>query len=409
MKNLAMLLLAGLLLLPLTIACTGGNSQLIFRISAPTNAHAELWNGAGTYPEEICYDDIFPITYGGALPHNDNGSNTVLRLSAATNAHADSTGAYPVAVYYGDLVCSYADTSMAEDCDTIGGEECVATISSATNAHVSSSCSGAGSYPIKVCCISAAAMNNPPDAIIDTPVADPSVTVGGPVDFTGTGVDSDGVIVAYSWTCVAAVGVCPAAFPLNVEDPGNVVFGTIGTYTITFNVQDDDGDWDPTPDTRSVTVLAPGSDPYMKIILFSADPLGFPADVTPDFTKLDVRVKNYGGAVNNARIMVEVRDPTTNEPLSVPVSASVVVGIASGGESVQDFESLDISALPPGAYKLAAEVFNLDAASPELQDSKALYFTIGKPVPVPELDLLLLPLIAFSVLTVLFLAGKRKA
>ncbi len=96
--------------------------------------------------------------------------------------------------------------------------------------------------------------NVAPNAVIDTPVGDPSIVVGGSVDFTGTGSDSDGVIVANSWTCAAGPGVCPAGFPFGVEDPGIVVFGTVGTYTIEFNVRDDDGAWDPTPDTRTVTV-----------------------------------------------------------------------------------------------------------------------------------------------------------
>jgi len=96
--------------------CDGGNSQLIMKLSSTTNAHGEFWNGAGNYPIEICYDDIFGATYSGANPHDCNGNNLILKLSDETNAHAEvaEQGNYDVGVCYGDLICEIKGASLTE-------------------------------------------------------------------------------------------------------------------------------------------------------------------------------------------------------------------------------------------------------------------------------------------------------
>jgi len=159
MNKIAFIVLLALFLAPAALACAGGNSQLIMRISSPSNAHAELWNGAGNYPTEICYDAIFEAAYpASGTEHNCTGANGVLRLSSPTNAHIRDfdwpSPFYLEEVCFGDLVC-----------DIVGGgnlctvfdpdAECIATISNTTNAHIAT-CLGSP-YPLKVCCSSNAA------------------------------------------------------------------------------------------------------------------------------------------------------------------------------------------------------------------------------------------------------------
>ncbi len=170
MKRTLLLLVIGLALLQGVAAQSCGvadDSQLIYRISAPTNAHAEEWNAGGGYLTEICYNDpaIFNAIYppAGGAEHNCNGSNPVLRFSASTNAHVqvhDFGVPYPILVCYGNLVC-----------DLVGGgnpcafmdptAQCLGSVSDTSNAHISSGCA---TYPFRICCTSAALV--PPEPFL---------------------------------------------------------------------------------------------------------------------------------------------------------------------------------------------------------------------------------------------------
>jgi len=138
-------------LLSFTYACT--DDQRILRLSSESNAHGEVWNGAGNYPIEICYDEIFGSDYqaeAGEDVHACTGTNKVVGLSSETNAHAEEPGLdnYPVDVCYGDLECSVIDSG---DCSDLGDEyRCVVTLSSDANAHLATC--GSNGYDKKVCC-----------------------------------------------------------------------------------------------------------------------------------------------------------------------------------------------------------------------------------------------------------------
>ncbi|MBU2104762.1 MAG: hypothetical protein KKF67_03235 [Nanoarchaeota archaeon] len=123
-------------------------NQRILRLSSESNAHGEVYNGAGNYPIEICYNEIFGKNYTEADPHLCGvvEENKVLGLSASTNAHAQipTLTNYTSNVCYGDLICRSATT-----CDT--GESCVVTLSSSTNAHLAT-CNSLNNYSIKICC-----------------------------------------------------------------------------------------------------------------------------------------------------------------------------------------------------------------------------------------------------------------
>ena len=86
-----------------------------------------------------------------------------------------------------------------------------------------------------------------PNAIIDSPSSDQTISVEGSVNFKGHGEDSDGSIVEYSW-------YFGDGRTSSQQNPGNIKFDTLGTYTVEFNVKDDDGTWDPTPDTVTINV-----------------------------------------------------------------------------------------------------------------------------------------------------------
>ncbi|MEK6955440.1 MAG: hypothetical protein AABW52_02160 [Nanoarchaeota archaeon] len=126
--------------------------RTLFKISnsagTSTNAHAEVFNGQGNYPNAVCYmpenfpqsDTIHTCYSNDAIP--------VLKLSAETNAHAETgtLNSYTTKVCYRNMQC----TSVNGNCNTATNGECVVRLSSETNAHLSS-CSDTN-YPVSICC-----------------------------------------------------------------------------------------------------------------------------------------------------------------------------------------------------------------------------------------------------------------
>jgi hypothetical protein len=121
-------------------------SQIILRLSDTTNAHAEVFDGAGNYHTEICYDNIFVGEIGGGN-RTCSGTNGVLDLSDTTNAHAENTSEsnYNTNVCYTGLTCNARTSDCGVD-DT--DEVLVVSLSANTNAHLASD----NSYPVKICC-----------------------------------------------------------------------------------------------------------------------------------------------------------------------------------------------------------------------------------------------------------------
>ncbi len=128
-------------------SCGGSQDQIILRLSADTNAHGEVFNGAGAYITEICYDQIFGVFGNGNRACN--GANTVLRLSADTNAHGEgpSGTSYTTQICYGDLNCRLTSACSAN-------ERAVVRLSSATNAHLETA--SETNYNNLICCAAGA-------------------------------------------------------------------------------------------------------------------------------------------------------------------------------------------------------------------------------------------------------------
>ncbi len=74
----------------------------------------------------------------------------------------------------------------------------------------------------------------PPVAVIENPSQDTTVTLGEAVDFQGTASDADGTIAGHNWDFGDGNGA-------SVEDPGPYTYASVGTYTVTYQVTDDDG------------------------------------------------------------------------------------------------------------------------------------------------------------------------
>jgi hypothetical protein len=90
-----------------------------------------------------------------------------------------------------------------------------------------------------------------PTGIITNPASDVTINVGQSVSYSGTGTTPNGTITGYAWTF-------PGGNPStsNLANPGSVTYSTPGTYTTTLTVTDSNGQTDPHPPTRNITVLS---------------------------------------------------------------------------------------------------------------------------------------------------------
>jgi hypothetical protein len=93
--------------------------------------------------------------------------------------------------------------------------------------------------------------NQAPNGFINTPSSNQTITVGGTVNFTGTGTDPDNNLpLTHLWTFGTGSGIANST----VEDPGSVTFNTAGVFTVTYTVRDGLNLADPNPATVQVTV-----------------------------------------------------------------------------------------------------------------------------------------------------------
>jgi len=122
---------------------TGAGEVAVFRLSSTSNAHAGTAGGS-SYGNVVCCGGVT------GLGTDCSGTyDTVLTLSTADNAHVASDASYPE----GEPVCLSVGAGGSVDCTygpDCGDDECVATVSGDSNAHVADC--GAGAYATKVCC-----------------------------------------------------------------------------------------------------------------------------------------------------------------------------------------------------------------------------------------------------------------
>jgi hypothetical protein len=91
--------------------------------------------------------------------------------------------------------------------------------------------------------------NEPPRGTILSPASNVTIKAGQTVIFSGDASDPDGAVTRYSW-------VVPGGSPASsaAATPAAVMFPVPGTYVISLTVTDDQGDNDPSPPSRTVTV-----------------------------------------------------------------------------------------------------------------------------------------------------------
>lgn len=112
----------------------------VFGLSDVENAHGEVYNGAGNYPQVLCCD--------GSTVRNCQGGNKILGLSSTTNAHAEKKelSNYTTNICYGQLNCTWSETNP--DINIYSDENIILSLSGNTNAHIGHP----GNYALKMWC-----------------------------------------------------------------------------------------------------------------------------------------------------------------------------------------------------------------------------------------------------------------
>jgi len=147
-------------------------------------------------------------------------------------------------------------------------------------------------------------VTSPPTGTIDSPASDTTITAGGSVPFS-----TISTAASYSW-------IFPGGSPATstAQNPGNVTFNTPGTYATSLTVIDSSGNSDPSPPTRTITVLPPAPD--FSIAVSPSSNTVMPGQST-SFTVNVTALSGFSGAVS----------------LAVGSDSGIPGGITSGGFS----------------------------------------------------------------------------
>ena len=172
----------------------------------------------------------------------------------------------------------------------------------------------------------------PPRGTLDSPASDTTVTAGGSVQFGTTS-----TAAKYSW-------IFPGGSPATstAQNPGNVTFSRPGTYVTSLTVIDGSGNSDPSPPTRTITVLPPSADFWIGV---SPSSSAVAPGQSASFTVAITALSGFSGAVN----------------LSVASDSGFPGGIKSGGFSPTSITGSGFSTLtmntttsaPPYALSLS--------------------------------------------------------
>jgi PKD repeat protein len=318
--KLVMLILAGIFLVSgvyaAPITCSDP-SQVMFRLSAETNAHGEIYNGAGNYNVEVCYDDFFAPAYGGATPHQCSGSNILLKLSSNTNAHAEGPSGtnYNTNVCYGDLSCSLIPTGNS--CGAT--ETTIAYLSSQTNAHISLT---DNSYPYKLCCSS-------------------------------SGIAGGGDINSVQWNDMAGNVISSSYLGNKVRLVANT--GLSQGSTVTFDIFDEDGIADDSIKTGLIaSVDASGKAVYEWQI-----------------TSSDMTTAGIGGAEGSAAEFYFIASGGSGS------ATSGILSVENSADPIDNFPNAQITSPANGAIYFVNDVINFAHSSSDQESSVSVSWNFG--------------------------------
>ncbi len=169
--------------------------------------------------------------------------------------------------------------------------------------------------------------NEPPIAAFDYSTTDLTA------DFTDTSTDSDGTVVAWSWTFGDG--------GTSLEQDPSHTYATAGTYTVSLTVTDDDGATDST--SHDVTVTEPNVPPNAD---FTFDTTDLTADFTDTSTDSDGMVVEWSWAFGDGNTSY-AQNPSHTYENAGTYSVSLTV---TDDDGATDSTSHDVTVTEPHSY-----------------------------------------------------------
>ncbi len=201
--------------------------------------------------------------------------------------------------------------------------------------------------------------NQLPNGAIDQPVGNVTIEPGASVAFAASGTDSDANLpLGFLWSFGGGVE------PVAVEDPGAVTFATPGTYVVTLTVSDARGGVDPTPATRTVTVLAINHPPVAVLAMLPATgnaPLATFADATGSSDR-DGMIASYAFDFGDGTIISDSAAPLQVHTYAAGnwIAHLTVSDLAGATHAVH--VPITVASVPPGINYAVNASFETDLA-----------------------------------------------
>ena len=265
-------------------------------------------------------------------------------------------------------------------------------------------------------------------AEIISPSDGQSIAIRGLVDFQGS-VTSGSCLMTVKgsqWDCEKEGGGpgCPSDFPIVDNLTPHVSFNALGTYNITFRGRSILGLR--SADTVTITVEDPANVRF--VINFVPESVkqgqdfcrpGDGAAVCPIVS--EVYLESLGSSAVEVDVAFQLLDAATGGNIKAenfpPDRLDLNPVTVPGASSPQNFVDLtdafltwlDADTLPVGNYILVGQATEPTAGDVLAETEKRFSILLaGRALPVPELDVFLLPLIACAVLAVVLFVGRKK-
>jgi hypothetical protein len=190
--------------------------------------------------------------------------------------------------------------------------------------------------------------NTPPHGVITQPATDVTVQTGQPVTFAAAASDPGGAVTTFSWIFPDGA---PDAIIAPTGGPVTVTFPSPGTHVVSLTVVDNLGTNDPSPDTRTVTVV---QTPAELALAAAVLPTSRSVMVGGTATAFATIIASGDGTATGCRIApliwvpavfhYQTTDPVTNQVTGIP---DTPVDIPGGGQQTFVVSFTATAAFPP--------------------------------------------------------------
>ena len=196
--------------------------------------------------------------------------------------------------------------------------------------------------------------NNPPDGVITQPSGDVTITAGEAVFFVGAASDLDGDPVSVLWNFGDGA-------TSTILTPGNHTYAAPGSYPVTFTATDDLGLADPTPDSRTITVVSQNNppdgvitEPVGNVTITAGQSVAFAGSISdPDGDQVTV-LWNFGDGITSALLIPSDHTYSSPGTFTVTFTATDDQGLP---DPTPDSRTITVNPAAPTLSQVQSTIF----------------------------------------------------